>query len=165
MDSIFDSSKLIAEEDENAEEVKEWIEENIFTEDFYLFKYISRAYNENDDEVLIILLNAYFESLIESEIERYYSQKDLDKDEISFQEKMRYAEKLDLARKISILPDEDYHTLKQLNSARNNYLHDLQTWKAFERTEIEEQDKLDESFSLYKRLNPKLNPEKAKSNG
>lgn len=98
---------------------------------------------------VIILLNIFFEAYLFDLLKGYYRETGIEGDELFFLHDMSHNDVLNKCRDFDLISENNYRILKELNAARNQYAHELENWAPTNRTQIEDQEEVEEAFQLH----------------
>lgn len=98
---------------------------------------------------VILLLNIFFEAYLYDLLKEYYRENGLEGDELFFLQEMSHNDVLDKCRDFDLVSENNYRILKELNTARNQYAHELENWAPVNSTQIEEQEEVEEAVQLH----------------
>lgn len=114
---------------------------------------LERAHLKTDEEIKIILLNILVEFIIHRILIEKWNSLDLSKTEQKTLEEVNHHKKLKMLRERSLISDNQFRILSELNKARNNYAHslyedDLDIFSPDNSTDIESNQELQDVIDI-----------------
>lgn len=113
------------------------------------FNEVLRAYRQDQIGFLIVLLSVYFESYIENKLHEFFEQARQNEHASDFVSDMTFHEQLKACRYFSLVDETKYGVINKIKHSRNNYAHEIGTFRNTEETQIEEEDLVEEAIEIY----------------
>ncbi len=115
---------------------------------------IKDAYENNNKEVVIILLNVFFETVNERAIKDKLKEINKGNEKsagFGFVEEISHSHKLQLGRILGTIDEDMYQVMNHIRKARNRFVHNLDNYKPSEAKKIIEDARLKDAIEIYER--------------
>lgn len=113
------------------------------------FNEVLRAYRQDQIGLLIVLLSVYFESYIENTLREFFEQYRQNEHAGDFISDMTFHDQLAACRYFSLIGETEYDIVNKVKNSRNNYAHEISTFRNTEETQIEEEDLVEDAVEIY----------------
>jgi len=153
MNQVYNMNKVVKPIVERYQKMMEPIINN---PELVHYSEVKNAYNKDNDKVVVILLNVFFESVLEEWLEDWLEETKEESDtkgsEKKLLSKLDYDGKLRFGRISGIINEDTYCILNSIRDARNDFVHDFSKYSMMEAEEILENTRVEDAIELYEKM-------------